>query len=128
MVRMPIPKCSIDALVYFAYQNMERKEKRIRRNLAVDLMDELCEQFNVKKTDITGTSRLHKIVMVRFVFCYVLRKEFGWSYSAIGNEINRDHTTIVYACSAARDNLKTLEPFFCNLYFQFLKETKLLTT
>lgn len=50
---------------------------------------------NVFEVDIMNTSRLSKVVDSRRVFLKILY-DFGYTLSAIGKEVNRDHATMHY--------------------------------
>jgi chromosomal replication initiation ATPase DnaA len=41
--------------------------------------------------------------MMRHLYCYVLRKQFNFTFKEIGKKMGRDHSTIIHACNAFED-------------------------
>lgn len=56
----------------------------------------------LSEDDLLGRSRMMHIVRVRNAVCLVAH-EMGHSYSAIGRELGKDHTTIIHAVEQASD-------------------------
>lgn len=54
--------------------------------------------FGVTLDDIKGGRRHTKIVDARHALAWALRHGAGASYLDIGRALNRDHTSIIYAC------------------------------
>ena len=61
---------------------------------AIQLIAEVAGIFGITPEDIAGTSRLERIVDARAVVTRVLRAR-GWTYDAIGEPINRNHSTVI---------------------------------
>mgnify|MGYP003631825774 CR=1 FL=1 len=57
----------------------------------------ICESLGVTVEDAKGTVRDAEIVRARQIYSY-LAKEMGYTYKKIGSIINRDHSTVIYAC------------------------------
>lgn len=53
--------------------------------------------FGLAKERLAGQGRTQLVVTVRHAVAYVLRKHCGLSYPAIGQLLNKDHTTIMSA-------------------------------
>jgi chromosomal replication initiator protein len=77
-------------------------EQRKSRNLngkinPKEVLEKVCSYFNLKQSDIKGTSRLAKIVLPRQITMYLLRKELGMQLEAIAEFLGgRDHTTVMH--------------------------------
>jgi chromosomal replication initiator protein len=64
---------------------------------ADDVINYVCEYFNVKNTQLKGPKRDASLVKARQVCMYLLYKELGLTYVEIGNLLGgRDHTTIMH--------------------------------
>lgn len=57
---------------------------------------EILKDTGYTVTDIKGRSRVQKLVRLRQHICWVLHKEFKWSYPRIGKYIQKDHTTVLH--------------------------------
>ncbi len=57
----------------------------------------VCEHYDISKEDIVGKKRMKSISMPRQVIMYLAREYTNLSTTAIGNSLgNRDHTTIIH--------------------------------
>ncbi|MBP9716408.1 MAG: chromosomal replication initiator protein DnaA [Candidatus Levybacteria bacterium] len=70
----------------------------LRRELRPeDVINSICEFYQIKPTQLKGTKRDAKLVRARQACMYVLKKESGLTFSEIGNLLGgRDHTTIMH--------------------------------
>jgi chromosomal replication initiator protein len=70
----------------------------IKRNAHPDeVIRILCEFYSVKPTQLKGSKRDAGLVRARQACMYVLKKDFGLTYSEIGNLLGgRDHTTVMH--------------------------------
>lgn len=57
----------------------------------------VCEVFDAPRDGILGLSREQRYAWPRQVLCYVLR-ESGWELARIGEQMNRDHSSVHHAC------------------------------
>lgn len=77
-------------------------DKRSNRGLAVkvapkEVIDTVCNYFNLRHTDLKGNSRLAKYVLPRQITMYLLRTDLGIQYENIAKELGgRDHSTIMH--------------------------------
>lgn len=72
-------------------------EDRLTIASAVDiaeLLDRVCRHFSVTRAQLVSADRHAHIAQARQVAAWLLR-ERGFSYPAIGRELNKDHTTIM---------------------------------
>lgn len=63
--------------------------------LTGEVIAAVAKEMGVTTGDVTGRSRLPKMVKARMMVAYVLHKR-GNSMSAIGRKIGRDHSSVVY--------------------------------
>lgn len=73
------------------------------------IFDKLLAQTEIRtgvgRKDILGCSRLKNIVAVRKIFWVALRME-GFTLTAIGNRVGREHSTVARETRFASDDLK----------------------
>lgn len=60
------------------------------------ILDFVSKKTGIDAAAIIGKARRHHYAVARFAVCYLSRKE-GLSFPYIGELLNRDHTTIIYA-------------------------------
>ena len=60
------------------------------------LIDTTTYMFNVKRSELLGSSRVARVVEARQSLAWALRQS-NWSLESIGDLLHRDHTTIIYA-------------------------------
>lgn len=65
-------------------------------------------------------SRKNEYVEARCVFCYIAKTKLGFTYTGIGNYLNKDHTSIIHMNKRANDLLETDDKFY-NLYYQTME-------
>lgn len=62
-----------------------------------EVLDLICNYFNIRQSDIKGASRLAKLVLPRQVTMYLLRKDLGLQFESIAQLLGKkDHTTVMY--------------------------------
>jgi len=71
---------------------MTRREIRLER-----ILNDVCNYYGIKVSDIKGRSRLRKFVEARHIFCYLAREHTYSSLSEIGLAVNRDHSNVVHS-------------------------------
>src|SRR5690606_20413444 len=81
---------------------LKREEsKRIHPD---DVINAICEYFNVKPTQIKGSKRTASLVKARHFCMYILKEELGLTYSDIGNLLGgRDHTTVMHGVDKIKE-------------------------
>lgn len=62
-----------------------------------DIIEFMANALGYKKTEIEAHTRSAEVVAARDLIIYALREYGGLSYPAIGELIDRDHTTIIHA-------------------------------
>ncbi len=74
--------------------------------LTIDkILNDIGNAFNVSADDIRSQSRNAQISLARKVAIYVIRETKGLSYTAIGSEFNRDHSTMTISYSDIKKSL-----------------------
>lgn len=66
-------------------------------------MREVCERFGITKAQLLGRCTQKNLVDARESIVVRLTNEFGMSRSAIGRIIKRDHTSVLYLLSRAKN-------------------------
>lgn len=62
-----------------------------------DVIDCVCNFYNIKQTQLKGPKRDASLVKARQVAMYLLKKELGLTFVEIGNVLGgRDHTTVMH--------------------------------
>lgn len=92
------------------YDDVERlprgpTTKKMKQNAARILRD-VCEAHGVTLEDFMGIRKLRSLVQARMEFSYIMNKKHGWSYSKIGQFVQRDHTTILHQIRRYEDDRK----------------------
>ncbi|MEK7539999.1 MAG: chromosomal replication initiator protein DnaA [Patescibacteria group bacterium] len=71
------------------------------------IINVVCEYFDVPLIEITGISRKKHLVTPRQIAAYLMRQELQASFPNIGNELGgRDHTTAMHAVSKIEKDLE----------------------
>ncbi len=66
-----------------------------------EILKEIATAHHCTMTEIVGPSKFAHVSTARREFCNRLRA-MGWSYSAIGRLMGRDHTSIIEAVTRRR--------------------------
>lgn len=73
-------------------------KSRPRHITSKQIVDRVCNYFQLKQEDITGPKRDKDIVLPRQIAMYLLRSELHMSYPKIAHELGRkDHTTAIHS-------------------------------
>ena len=77
-----------------------------QRNITVSvIIDEVEKYFNLPKGSLVSKRRSNDITGPRHIAMYISRAVLDVSYPKIGEEFNRDHTTVMTAVKKIRQNL-----------------------
>ncbi len=79
------------------------------------LMNVVCQIFEVEKTEVISHIRKRRFVEARKAFSYFASKKLGYTLSVIGRDIlnKRDHSTVIHAIKSCQDLYET-DPTFRN--------------
>ena len=82
---------------------------QINKEITVDFIQELvAEHFNLPVEKLKGQTRKRSIVIARQLSMYLAKKMTDKSLKAIGENFGgRDHSTVIYSCTAVQNLLDT---------------------
>ena len=94
--------------VDFARQVLQNLLKEKDREISIETVQRaVCKYFGIRVADLTSKRRTNLITFPRQVAMFLCRKLTGASYPMIGMRFGgKDHTTVLYACSAIEKRLK----------------------
>lgn len=94
---------------------LKRSVKIDNRPLTVDeILDTVCNHFNVSPEEVSGKSRKRNLVIARQVSMYLAQKHTKMAAGRIGKLIaGRDHSTVIHSCEKVEEMLKASKEF-CN--------------
>lgn len=79
------------------------------------------ERYAVGISDIKSRSRKQHIVDARYAYCYLVRKFCNKTYNAIGNSLNRDHTSVIIAVKKVDCFLSINDDVTCNILMPIIQ-------
>src|SRR5574344_155031 len=108
------------SVVYNSNVDMHLAERVIKRAVKMDnhpltiddILEKVCNHFNVSQQNVFSRSRKREYVLVRQVSMYLAQKYTKMPASRIGQPIgNRDHSTVIHSCSTIEKRLKVDHTF-----------------
>lgn len=79
-----------------------------------DILDSVCNHFNVSTTAVMSRSRKRDYVVARQVSMYLAQKYTKMPASRIGKLVGgRDHSTVIHSCTQVENRLK-IDKMFCS--------------
>ena len=108
------------SVVYNCNVDMHLAERVIKRAVKVDnhpltvddILEKVCNHFNVTQQNVFSRSRKREYVLVRQVSMYLAQKYTKMPASRIGQLIgNRDQSTVIHSCSTIEKRLKIDKDF-----------------
>lgn len=108
------------SVVYNSNVDMRLAERVIKRAVKVDdhpltiddILDKVCNHFNVSASEVNSKSRKRDLVLARQVSMYLAQKYTKMPTSRIGKLIGgRDHSTVLHSCSQVEERLKIDKSF-----------------
>ncbi len=103
------------SLVYNSHIDIRLAERVVKRAVKVedkpitldDIVDTVCNHFNVTVAALNSKSRKREYVVARQVTMYLAQKLIKMPASRIGKLVgNRDHSTVIHSCSKVEERLK----------------------
>ena len=71
---------------------------QIKPIIPKDIIDVVCQYYNIGNKDLLGAKRKKELVLPRQVAMFLIREELKTSYPTIGEELGgRDHTTAIHS-------------------------------
>ena len=108
------------SVVYNSKIDMRLAERVIKRAVKVDdkpltvddIMETVCNHFNVTTAAVSSRSRKHEFVVARQVSMYLAQKYTKMPASRIGKLVGgRDHSTVIHSCSQVEQRMKVDQAF-----------------
>ena len=108
------------SVVYNCDIDMQLAERVIKRSVKVeqepltvdDIIERVCNHYNVTPANINGRSRKKDFVMARQVSIYLAQKYTKMPASRIGRLVGgRDHSTVIYSCNQVERRIKIDKKF-----------------
>lgn len=108
------------SIVYNSDINMQLAERVIKRAIKIDdrpltiddIMEKVCNHYNVTQTQVSSKSRKRDYVMARQVSMYLAQKYTKMPASRIGKLVgNRDHSTVIHSCAQVEKRLQVDRAF-----------------
>ena len=97
-----------DIDMHLAERVVKRAVKMDNHPLTVDdILDTVCNHFNVTVTAVNSKSRKRDLVIARQVSMYLAQKYTKMPAARIGRLVgNRDHSTVIHSCSQIENRMK----------------------
>jgi chromosomal replication initiator protein len=108
------------SVVYNCDINMALAERVIKRAVKIDdepltiddIINTVCQHFNVSTSAINSRSRKKDFVTARQVSMYLAQKYTKMPASRIGKLVGgRDHSTVIHSCTKIEQRIKTERSF-----------------
>ena len=108
------------SVVYNCSIDMKLAERVIKHSVKVennpltveDIIESVCQHYNVTPANINSRSRKKDYVMARQVSIYLAQKYTKMPASRIGRLVGgRDHSTVIYSCNQVEQRLKVDRKF-----------------
>jgi chromosomal replication initiation ATPase DnaA len=80
-----------------------------------EIMDAVCNYFDLKKKTLVSDSRNHSVVEARKIYVFLCRKLTTKTLEAIGKIINRNHSTLLYLLDIVESRVKYDTNFLYNI-------------
>ena len=81
-----------------------------------DILDTVCNHFNVTPAAVQSKSRTHQLVVARQVSMYLAQKYTKMPAARIGKLVGgRDHSTVIHSCRQVEQRMKIDRSFFDDL-------------
>ena len=84
-----------------------QEEAKRRAISPKQVIDKVAKYYDLSGKDLYGTSRVKNIKSARQVAMYLLKDQLGLSTVRIGQEFDKDHTTIMHGIKVIETALKT---------------------
>jgi chromosomal replication initiator protein len=85
----------------------QRRSRALVQMSPKEVIDIVCTHFNLRHSDLRGTTRLAKVVLPRQIVMYLLRTDLGIQYEGIARELGgRDHSTIIHGVEKIEQNVE----------------------
>lgn len=76
----------------------------------------VTQAYNAEWMQIISKKRHRGIVIVRMIYCYLMRRYTALSFAAIGTEINRDHSTVINSVRTIEGYMSVCDKSVAGIY------------
>lgn len=80
------------------------------------LVDIIASVSGVEKKNILGKERYRKFVIPRYIFSYVAKRRYGYTYEQIGEVLGTHHSTVIYSVNKVKDLLDIQDEYIVPIY------------
>jgi chromosomal replication initiation ATPase DnaA len=80
------------------------------------LVDIIASVSGVEKKNILGKERYRKFVIPRYIFSYVAKRRYGYTFEEIGEALGTHHSTVIYSVSKVKDLLDIEDEYIVPIY------------
>lgn len=80
------------------------------------LVDIIGTVSGVEKKHIIGKERYRKYVIPRYIFTYIAKRRYGYTFEEIGEVIDSHHSTVIYSVNKVNDLLEIEDEFIIPMY------------
>ena len=92
--------------------------KKVSRRIVIHphmVLKETAKVCEVTVQQMKSATRKREVTVARHVYAYLCRKHTSHTYFKIGEETNRDHSTMIFGSNKVKDWL-TIPEYFRELY------------
>lgn len=80
------------------------------------LVDIIASVSGVEKKNILGKERYRKFVIPRYIFSYVAKRRYGYTFEEIGDALGTHHSTVIYSVNKVKDLLDIQDEYIVPIY------------
>ena len=80
------------------------------------LVDIISSVSGVEKKDILGKERYRKFVIPRYIFGYIAKRRYGYTYEQIGEVLGSHHSTVIYSVNKVADLIDIQDEYLVPIY------------
>lgn len=102
-----INKTSLSVELAKSFIDQRQSRSLTGKTTAKEVLEIICNYFNLRQADIKGNSRLAKVVLPRQITMYLLRKDLGLQFENIAELLGgRDHSTVMHGVDKINQNVE----------------------
>lgn len=80
------------------------------------LLDIVASVSGVEKKNIVGKERYRKFVIPRYIFSYLAKRRYGYTYEQIGEALDSHHSTVIYSVNKVADLIDIQDEYLVPIY------------
>lgn len=80
------------------------------------LVDIIATVSGVEKKNIIGKERYRKFVIPRYIFGYIAKRRYGYTFEQIGEVLGTHHSTVIYSVGKVKDLLDINDDYLVPMY------------